>query len=126
MQPRSAAFRLGMLAVLAAAWWGVKAARPAWLSAERDWLRSRPYLSDRSLAVVAASLLAAYAVALLAALYNPRQKRRSYDDAMQRAITLFGLLFIAAVAAALAAAWFFHFDAVVRSIAIVTVIVAVV
>jgi hypothetical protein len=124
-RPPSAAYRLAVLAALAATWWWVKTAHPVWIAAVADWLRTRPYLSDRSAMIVSATLLTTYAVFVVAAMCNPWRARHAYDDALRAAVLTLILLLIAATGGLLAVGWFFQFGALIKSIGVVTVLLTV-
>src|SRR5262245_18105582 len=101
MRVPSLVIRIAILAILALVWWSSSVADG--LTAAWDWLRERPLLSDRSLAITGLVLLATYCALLLHDPFRPRRRRA--DEAIANGLMA---IVIATLAALLVTGWSFH------------------
>jgi hypothetical protein len=124
MQARSAAFRFGILAVLLLGWWWVRSVHPRWIPAVKAWVISRPFITDRTAAITAASVLAIFFALLMWGRFSP-WRRRSADGAMGEGCVVFAAYGVAALGVLLAIGWWFHIRAIIWFVALISVLPAV-
>jgi hypothetical protein len=115
--------RVAILAVLALVWWSSSAAHPSALTAAWDWLRARPFLSDRSLAITSGiALLAMLGVLLLLARLGAQ--RRSDRVAMGIALLLAACV-PATLGALLVVGWLAESGTIIRIVATLTLLITI-